>query len=137
MKANEFRLGNYVWDDIFIYQIWTINEDTVWGVIEKVYNHSKASTDDYYRGGDYNLNIENLAGIPLSEEWLLKFGFGLLPWGFVIKGNEDKAVLIRHSYKPNLKLWVEVGNGLRTELKYVHQLQNLFFALTGTELEIK
>lgn len=29
------------------------------------------------------------------------------------------------------------GNGINVEIKYLHQLQNLHFALTGKELEIK
>ena len=69
--------------------------------------------------------------IPLTEEWLLKFGFKRFPWGLVA-GN-----LL---FKDNLKcteLTFEVGNGFRVEIKYVHQLQNLYFCLCGKELTLK
>ena len=37
----------------------------------------------------------------------------------------------------NIDFCVYCGRKFIVELKYVHQLQNLFFALTGTELEVK
>lgn len=79
----------------------------------------------------------NFKPIPLTEEWLLKFKFGLYPWGYVFYINEEFGVLIRVSRKPELSFWLEVGNGLRSYIKYVHQLQNLYFALTGEELTRK
>ena len=68
--------------------------------------------------------------IPLSEEILLKCGFELYPWGFV----KEDCPLIRFNFKP-LFFWVEMGNGFRIELLYLHTLQNLI-QLTGTDLEI-
>jgi hypothetical protein len=67
--------------------------------------------------------------IPLTEEWLLKFGFELFPWGWVFGG-----ILVRWNIKD--KYWIELGNGQRIEIPFVHTLQN-FFVLTGTELEMK
>ena len=73
--------------------------------------------------------------IPLTEEWLLKFGFN--------KTNESKDV---EWYKLNN---FEVSTYNEGEVVYfvyqhlvlrhimnVHQLQNLYFALTGTELTL-
>ena len=66
-------------------------------------------------------------GIELTEEWLVKFGFKKFKnyndWsigGFIIHGRK-RGFVFRKS--------VPV-------VKYVHQLQNLHFALTGKELEI-
>jgi hypothetical protein len=79
--------------------------------------------------------------IPLTEEWLLKFGF-------------EKRTTVLHSvqyfigFNPITHDWMFdilwlVGheypfyrNG-HFAIKYVHQLQNLYFALTGEELTIK
>lgn len=70
--------------------------------------------------------------IPLTEEWLLKFGFKRFPWGLV-KGN----ILFKDNLKnPCEELILEIGNGFRVTIKYVHQLQNLYFALTGKELTL-
>lgn len=71
--------------------------------------------------------------ITLTEEWLLKFGFERKPWG-LIKG----GLLFRDNIKnPCSELTLEVGNGFRVTVQYLHQLQNLYFALTGEELTFK
>jgi hypothetical protein len=65
--------------------------------------------------------------IPLTEEWLLKFGFK------IDKQHECDFASIgvfTISFRDNFFYDY-------TNLKYVHQLQNLYFALTGEELTIK
>ncbi|MYZ60764.1 hypothetical protein EH151_12795 [Elizabethkingia anophelis] len=71
--------------------------------------------------------------IELTKEWLLKFGFGhttiICVKGMVLRlvdkhlvgGFEDNEYGIEHEVKIN----------------YVHQLQNLFYALTGEELKLQ
>lgn len=82
-----------------------------------------------------NKNICKLINpIPLTPEWLLKLGF---------KKNED--YLQEEVYEnENFQLTNECDNGwfcgneeTHLEIKYVHQLQNLYHALTGKELELK
>lgn len=86
------------------------------------------------------IEIERIQHIPLTEEWLLKFGFdfsvdtwylnGVAIWETECcdaKGNEE----IGFFYELR-----EVGM-MDMNIKYVHQLQNLYFALTGQELKIK
>ena len=82
--------------------------------------------------GLFTLNY-NLYGIPLTPEILDKCGFeksnridfGELKQCYVIF---SLALMIRHdSYFID---WV----GGNTEARYLHQLQNLYFALTGEEL---
>jgi hypothetical protein len=80
---------------------------------------------------------EDLEGIPLTEEWLLRLGFKCFPWGWVVDVNGNYKVLIKFQEKPNLSAWLEVGNGHRADFTFVHELQNLFFALTGEELTIR
>jgi hypothetical protein len=74
--------------------------------------------------------------IELTEEWLLKLGLEKISiWTFSLNlvGNLD---LIYYSgekgWSIGLKSYSDFSN-----LKYVHQLQNLYFALTGKELKIK
>ena len=63
--------------------------------------------------------------IPLTEEWLLGFGF---------KRTDTVGFL------SNRKMGLFKGRGRwrvlhhNTAVRYVHQLQNLYFALTGEEL---
>lgn len=68
--------------------------------------------------------------IPITEGWLLKFGYFIKPWGYVKEGSP----LISFSLTPNQEYWIELGNGFKIYLPYVHTLQN-FFQLTGDELK--
>jgi len=72
--------------------------------------------------------------IPLTEEWLLNFGFekkqmyGKHNRYFFIK---NKLYYCEHDFYS----FVYSNNSLEIkEPKYVHQLQSLYFALTGQEL---
>ena len=73
--------------------------------------------------------------IPLTEEWLLKFGFKLdmeiFNWNATIGENEigDFKLALRYSERIG---WFFQSKC--TVLKYVHQLQNLYFAICGEEL---
>lgn len=68
--------------------------------------------------------------ILLTEEWLFKFGFPKED-GFL--GEHQSHYVI-----DNFKIWRPFDKFLedqyRVEIKYVHQLQNLYFAITGKEL---
>lgn len=77
--------------------------------------------------------------IPLTEEWLLKFGFS--------KSKSSLYTILMgttiFSISPPFKLgewqcdYVWVYDEYRfTKLKYVHQLQNLYFCLSGEELKL-
>jgi hypothetical protein len=68
--------------------------------------------------------------IPLSEEILLKCGF--------VKYNTKD---INPTYSKKLFNWNDgilylIGDGFVNHIKYLHQLQNLYFALKNEELEI-
>ena len=77
--------------------------------------------------------------IPLTEEWLIKFGF---EWNEELRSFEKKgfrwlakSVEMNASYQ----LWDNINRCMLSNQMYwhVHQLQNLYFALTGEELTIK
>ena len=73
--------------------------------------------------------------IPLTEEWLLKFGF--VNGG---KSDFDKKKLSIHLpsfYYTNGRTFYNSWRIMDYSVKSVHQLQNLYFALTGEELEIQ
>ena len=71
--------------------------------------------------------------IQLTEEWLLKFGFEKEFGVFKLKGL--KCWFTKYTSEPNLYS-VNIGNIKLSTLKYVHELQNLYFALTGSELTV-
>lgn len=131
IRSNELRIGNYVRAKSPEMKVW---EEPV-----KVDIH-------YLEMFCRKIQGVNFEPIPLTEEWLLKFGFEIeRPLG------EDSAnmnathekfpfKLLRTIYKTWRFHPLTTPYGfimLEPEIRYVHQLQNLIFALVGQELEIK
>ncbi len=69
--------------------------------------------------------------IPLTKEWLVKLGFKL--WCGSYERNDIKI------FEVECGMFVLEGDGksIGNIFNHVHQLQNLYFALTGEELTIK
>lgn len=90
-------------------------------------------------GISYGNSIQsNFKPIPLTEEWLLKFGFELL----VRKSSDGYKNTIFSMKNPSWTLMeLDKGYGVKfwqgNSLLYVHQLQNLYHCLCGEELTIK
>ena len=128
MEAKELRIGNY-------YE-WTEN------VEEK---DAFLQIDDFHSLLAIGENFQYFKPIPLTEEWLLKFGFD----NRLLKKIGDSDLYLQGDNADSLKeygvyLSTDIGDGLCSEPNtfiegffYVHQLQNLYFALTQTELKIK
>lgn len=120
MKANELRIGNLVDLGNRIAKVTEIN-------------HLSCVVVDLEETQDTIEDYERTRPILLTEEWLLKFGF---EW----KGNKFLTI-----FTPCGKALVYIGDNffkfsgitIEIQIKYVHQLQNLYFALTGEELVIK
>jgi hypothetical protein len=83
--------------------------------------------------------ISDLSPIPLTEEWIKDYWMNggavisLLTWegsDFIHWTKEDGVFLDGESFDNE-------GTVYLSHIKYVHQLQNLYFALTGEELTIK
>ena len=115
MKASELRLGNFLQSDTNIIKIV--------GVVKKdiYYYHNKKNL--------YVLELNNFKPLPLTEEWLLKFGF---------EKYDTNKYSINHFYirKVGDEFETQIGECLYKTIDYVHQLQNLYFALTKKELTI-
>lgn len=83
--------------------------------------------------------IDDITPIPLTEEWLLKFGFNNI--NSKEYGIKCGSCWMSLSNPKNMGEWQDCYCWIFDrfkfiELKYVHQLQNLYFALTGEELTI-
>ena len=115
MKANELRIGNWVMGN---------KPFRVDGVNIALYEQTIKALDS-----------ERWLPIPLTEEWLIKFGFEKIKNNGIdyelhdcVISFEAKWMFTSESYQ----------NEVRTLIpKHVHQLQNLYFALTNEELTIK
>lgn len=122
MKASELRIGNYhyytcedslderkKWDEVCQID----SQDLVW---------LESNPDD-----------EDFKPIPITEEWLLYFGFEYAsdPDYYNITFE-----ILDFYFQSNAKLegFVCIQINEILVIKYVHQLQNLYFTLTGEEL---
>lgn len=126
MKATELRIGNYI-DYTTEREIVTMQ--TTYEYIRLIHNGNK-----------------NFKPIPLTEEWLLKFGFekrGDFGEFYFIFNNG--LILNIEDVETEFIVWAtvgeideeidEIGKPL-SYINYVHQLQNLYFALTNEELSL-
>lgn len=140
IQANELRIGNYVQVAGHIYVCDSIQKDG--GIFSpiKLMNPS-----------DYIDMPYNPTPIPLTEEILLKSGFekhgkvvsylslntglsdgyddveALLNWSDFTEKNEGELLFVFEGKGR----WINISH-----IKHLHQLQNLYFALTGEELTI-
>jgi hypothetical protein len=133
MDSKELRIGNYVDCNGIVSEI-----------VETRTNYVRLK---YFRKDVEKEHIslvlldDRVKEIPLTEEWLLKFGY--------VKFNVNASIYCEYSlviddvlkYKllfDYRDLGITMPNTYKPiRLKYVHQLQNLYFALTGNELIFK
>ena len=106
IKTEELRIGNWVLHDGKPVQVEKLEND-----------------------GQINNNFAFFDPIPLTEEILLKCGF---EHGFSGFKYEDFRA---SDMADNGVIQIEFGN-VSIGIKYLHKLQNLYFALTGKELNI-
>lgn len=131
MKANELRLGNYV----------CVKN----GIISIVRNIHRSKV--YI---EYNLDCQftrrhsfltkNVEPIPITEDWLIKFGFELLEkYIYCLELIKNSSLLINMKHK-SCFIGIRDSDDYDREIifpDYVHQLQNIFWCLTGKELILK
>lgn len=117
MEARELRIGNYYH----------------WSAEGKNYP-MQVDAKDFS-----NDNYKNFEPIPLTEDWLLKFGW---VWNeecnsFEKYPNGDSRMhLAKSTFGYNMFNYV-LKAVIKNDIRYVHQLQNLFYSLTGSELTNK
>lgn len=113
MKVNELRIGNYYNHNGEIKKV-TPN------IILELFESERAWIEP----------------IPITEEWLLKLGFEKIGVNFQFKGISIWFSKYSESYQIRYCL---IGSDIerKINIEYVHQLQNLIFALTGEELIFK
>ena len=85
---------------------------------------------------DIDSNYATASPIKLSKEWLIKFGFthDEDSWYYSLDYDSDKETFKVYLRIDNDKYGVINVNHFGLNLEHIHQLQNLYFALTGKEL---
>jgi hypothetical protein len=132
MKAKDLRIGNLV--------------NTPVGAVKV----SKIEENDFFfkygfRSWRASKMIYQIKPIPLTEEWLLKFGFSTKVDPENVHYKKEVNNEFNEHFVINKKVAYHVFyiqhkdcndvNNFTTQIKYVNQLQNLYFALTGEELK--
>jgi len=113
MKATELRIGNLVTIDGNVVEIYEVTH----GVIE-------------IANGVEPYSINDIEPIPLTEEWLVKLkNDGSFKLRF-IKSIAAFEVQRKYVGIESGEEWIFISN-----VRYVHEWQNLHFALTGEELQ--
>jgi len=143
LKASDLRIGNWIDTEDGITQATSIDCDIIWT----------------NKGVSYH--PKDIKGIPLTEEWLINFGFekinertfriidkskdeklgykdernwkelDIIYWEYIAMGSYAKG----YKFKWNDEKYVNYQK--EKTIDYVHKLQNIYFALTGEELTIK
>ena len=124
MKIEELRIGNYIqWNNFTEARIMNYKDFSI--VYELLQNEES----------------DSIKPIQTTEEYILRFGFKEIKneprqWfkiktkkrgvSFEIDIKRKRAILFYHSFFIDIKY-----------PKYIHELQNAFFAITGTELILK
>ena len=138
MEANELRIGNYVLlkcknEKDEIGKLLTIDE--INGCYYNKATNKKFINQKYDGIKNSWCKFEIINPILLTEKWLLKLGFD--------KGNDflGDCFFIEFSAIDDFVLHIEKDayywNYNQIKITTIHQLQNLFFALTGEELNKK
>lgn len=136
LTASELRIGNLIDKGGVVFKVLTIDED---GCVCEPLNEYDPEYNSW--------KISGVEPIPLTEEWLIKFGFDMINDApktikyYRLNGISFEVLKDdRVANKPNeaIKLYDNIGlwNTTYKHIKNVHQLQNLYFALTGEELVI-
>ncbi len=153
MEANELRIGNYICrqseDDGEVVD--TFEPEQIIGVGPAYYGEGYVAYFAVKEGQSHAENLRLFNPVKITPEWLIKLGFNIT-WSGQGDGTtlaiEGKAfnihthdaskgyVFAREYSRDGNTKWNHIGYP-STRLIYIHQLQNLYFALTGEELVLK
>jgi hypothetical protein len=112
MDIKELRIGNFIQSHSFV---------------------CVTSLDGHFING---YNIGSFAPILLTEETILKCGFGEVGMYKNVYHKDNFRIVTGKKGKDCLFQIFEDEDYVAIEISSVHQLQNLYFALTGKELEV-
>lgn len=131
--TSELRRGNYCfYKNINFYPI---NTEVI-SIWEHHLDLQNLDLRDEYQN---RISHDEVFPIPLTEEWLIKLGFQKDRHYYHIKDSLPEMYVEYYLADNEYSFYIYLNEDwhcLYSDIQSVHKLQNLYFALTGTELEI-
>lgn len=124
VQASELMIGNYVW------------RVSIECGIERCRWYERI--DQIKEGDDLSLPSSKIEPVKLTLDVLAKCGFTInenVPDRIHLKIGDDMFLGKSHIYESVILFVDNCQYGI--SVKYLHQLQNLYFSLTGRQLEVK
>jgi len=145
IEAKELRIGNLVTDEFYdscktIIEVDSISDRGINLFIEDDGNYPECAQTWI----ESEKRFDTIFGIPLTDEWLFKFGFSknendvlqiettLMPLSITLSDNYPDEKYKAWVYEDEKSRYHIISNNI----KHVHQLQNLYHALTNEELTL-
>mgnify|MGYP000937113141 CR=1 FL=1 len=136
IKAGDIMIGNYVQVGSDVGKVLIIN-----GQNEVKFDNIYLECSESFEWAEIN----KLKGIPLTDDILVKAGFIIGGYNLVEVTHPDYPrlffVIIDDTasvgWNYNVSGTLKECEGSMIEIKYLHQLQNLFKSLTGNDLKIE
>ena len=143
MHITDLRIGNIV---NFRFEYDAKGDYSASGVNDFITEIGYASGDAYIRGkntGFRGVYLEyngepHVLGVPISENWLIRMGFKRMCHQYCLSLIGDDFydfTMISEQGKGFSEVVLYPFEDFR-KYKYVHEVQNLYFAITGNELDI-
>jgi hypothetical protein len=131
MKANELRIGNYLdyyGQNVIVLELLK-NDNAEFGYFNNSIVFNRKLTEKH-----------SPKPIKLTKEWLIKFGFEkdgvLIDYAVCLSNEKILGVDLKNKRAHCYHIIPSVQGANLCSLEYVHQLQNLYFALTNKELKL-
>lgn len=144
MEITEIRIGNFIANK-FDFAPPEGYPETFY-IVESILCDSSKKLDSAILTNTSAINLQNCKGIPISKEWLIKFGFEMQRDNGILNLDEikDGITIAGQSFMIDTDGVFCIGgydsccSGQYFEgrIEFIHQLQNLIFGLTGKELKI-
>lgn len=135
LKINQLRIGNWVKPNN------SSGIESNEGTVFSINNHLVSVSPNR---NPYDIHL--IDPINLTNDWFSKFGFDVIDDQYFSKHTRCGIGGLGITMKDHLPMVLVVDERqydgiyrqvIGKQIKYVHELQNLYFALTGEELEVR
>jgi hypothetical protein len=132
LKSSELRIGNWV------------EGNSPEMIVKVISEHSISLYMPRSEADNFDFDIEDIRPIPLTHEVLIAGGFTTdemkVEYSIGLPIGEGADLFIENEGHPSMSCGIksfQVKFNYFKDVKYLHQVQNIYFSITGEELEYK